>query len=183
MRFNINENSEKQTSLPEQNSTQTGTISLKDFVTDLNNSVADLQKMKEEMQAKMKAQFDSIVKNFFNVVPKMKTITWVQYSPYFNDGDECIFHVRSVSVLNFVPEYFSRYYEDDEGDEETSEHIIVGEYSHFNLDLLSPEEKEACEAVQRFINDNEDLMSDLYGNHVSIQITESGTKVSDYDHD
>lgn len=179
MRFNIDDNSKN---LSTENTTTVNPLSVKEFVNELNDSVADLLKMKEEMKAKMKAQFDSVVKNFFKVVPKMKAITWVQYSPYFNDGDECIFHVRSVSVLNFVPEYFSRYYEDDIS-EDNKEKIVVGDYSNFNEELLSAEELEACKAVQNFISENEDLMYDLYDNHVAIRITESGTEVNDYDHD
>ena len=180
MRFNIDDNSDNSTTSPA--TTPAANISVKEFVNELNGSVADLLKMKAEMKAKMKAQFDSTVKNFFKVVPKMKAITWVQYSPYFNDGDECVFHVRSVSVLNFVPEYFSRYYEDDLS-EDNKEKIVVGDYSTFNEDLLSAEELEACKAVQNFINENEDLMYDLYDNHVSVRITENGTEVEGYDHD
>lgn len=179
MRFNIDDNSDN---LNIENNTTASNLSVKEFVTDLNSSVIELLKMKEEMQAKMKAQLDATVKNFFKVVPKMKAITWVQYSPYFNDGDECIFHVRSVSVLNFVPQYVSRYYADDLDDDD-NESIIIDDCSNFNDNLLSAEEIEACTAMQNFISNNEDLMYDLYGNHVSIRITENGAEVSDYDHD
>lgn len=179
MRFNIDDNSKNPDT---ETTTAVANLSLKEFVTDLNNSVVELLKMKEEMQAKMKAQLDTTVKNFFKVVPKMKAITWVQYSPYFNDGDECIFHVRGVSVLNFVPDYFSRHYEDDLSDD-NNEAIVVGDYSTFNEELLSADELEACKAVQNFISDNEDLMYELYGNHVSVRITANGTEVDDYDHD
>lgn len=179
MRFNIEDTSKNSDS---QNTTQSTNLSVKQFVTDLNDSAAELLTMKQEMQAKMKAQLVHIVKNFFNVVPKMKAITWVQYSPYFNDGDECIFHVRSVSVLNFEPEYFSRYYEDDLS-QENKEAIVVGEYSNFNEQLLSAEELKACKAVQDFISNNEDLMHDLYDNHASVILTANGAKVDEYDHD
>lgn len=179
MRFNIDDNSEN---LNIEKNTTASNLSVKEFVTDLNSSVIELLKMKEEMQAKMKAQLDATVKNFFKVVPKMKAITWVQYSPYFNDGDECIFHVRSVSVLNFVPKYFSRYYQDDLA-EDNRHTIILSDYDNVNEDLLSAEEIEACTAIQNFISNNEDFMYDLYGNHVSIRITENGAEVSDYDHD
>lgn len=197
MRFNIDDNPEKPTTTISSLSPQNTVPSVDTFVTNLNNSVAELQKMKEEMQAKMKAQFDVIVKDFFKIVPKMKAIAWTQYSPYFNDGDECIFSVQEVSVLSFVPEYVSYDYDeedededyDDEDDNETKDketkpaRIIVSDYNDSNVDLLTAKELEACNAVREFISQNEDLMHDLYGNHVGVIVTENGTEVQDYEHD
>lgn len=198
MRFNIDDDSEKSTTSPLNTATQNSTLTVEDFVTNLNNSVSDLQKMKEEMQAKMKAQFDIIVKDFFKIVPKMKSIAWAQYSPYFNDGDECVFSVEDVSVLSFVPSYVCYDYDDEEEDdydfdddedkkEEVSEEkdprIIVSDYNHSNQNLLTAKELEACNAVREFISQNEDLMLDLYGNHVGVIVTENGSQVSNYEHD
>lgn len=195
MRFNIDDDSQKPTEKTTVFSTQESTLSVDDFINNLNNSVTELEKMKEEMQAKMKAQFDVIVKDFFKIVPKMKAIAWAQYSPYFNDGDECVFSVNDVSVLSFVPEYVSYDYDDEdeedydeedetENSEEKEPRIIIGDYySNSNEHMVTEKELKACKAVQEFISQNEDLMHDLYGNHVGVIITENGAKVSDYDHD
>lgn len=197
MRFNIDDKPQDPNSTSPSVSIKKSTLTVDDFVTNLNNSVADLEKMKEEMQAKMKAQFDVIVKDFFTIVPKMKAIAWAQYSPHFNDGDECVFSVNDVSVLSFVPDYVSYEYDEEDEDEdyddedentesedtENAPRIIIGDYSDNNADMLTAKELEACNAVREFISQNEDLMYDLYGNHVGVIITENGAEVSNYEHD
>lgn len=200
MRFNIDENSD--TSTPQNTPTTTldNTASLESFVKNLNDSVTEMEKMKAEMQKRMQDQFSVLTKHFFTLVPKIKAIAWNQYSPYFNDGDECTFSVHEVYVLSFVPESVDSldddyddeddYDEDDEDSEkpvetpeEKANRIIIGDYSNSNHELLTPKELSACHAVRQFISNNEDLMHDLYDNHSTIILTASGAQVSDYDHD
>ena len=37
-------------------------------------------------------------KDFFASTPGVKSVFWDQYTPYFNDGDECVFHVHEMHV-------------------------------------------------------------------------------------
>lgn len=55
-------------------------------------------KIKEEMRQRLKAEGISIVtrelEKFFDAVPQCIALRWRQYTPFFNDGDPCVFSVN-----------------------------------------------------------------------------------------
>lgn len=164
MRFNIDEN---------QPSTQPA-ITIENLIDNLNK----ISILQQEMKAKVQREFEIATEAVFTLVPQIKSINWLQYSPYFNDGDECVFNIRAVSFLSFISENAD--YEHDSID---SEDIIFAEYNSANLDKLLPEQLKVLQVVNDFIYANTDLMHDLYDNHVSVQITQEDTIVNEYDHD
>lgn len=38
------------------------------------------------------------LKEFFAMYPEVKKIRWTQYTPFFNDGDPCVFGIRELEV-------------------------------------------------------------------------------------
>jgi len=40
--------------------------------------------------------FHRAIRSFFDSAPSIKAIWWNQYTPYFNDGEECVFEVNEV---------------------------------------------------------------------------------------
>src|ERR1700742_4531811 len=65
---------------------------LKVKVNELNRQV------REESKTLLNEGFTEIFANY----PKLISFSWNQYTPYFNDGDECIF---SVNVDSLIPEF------------------------------------------------------------------------------
>ncbi len=53
---------------------------------------------------------------FFNQCPRVESIVWVQYAPYFNDGNPCIFSVDEPEAYAFK-ELDSDEEDDDEDDD------------------------------------------------------------------
>ena len=51
--------------------------------------------LQKEFQTTAQALFKETTKEFFDQNPLVNAIVWTQYTPYFNDGDTCEFHVRS----------------------------------------------------------------------------------------
>lgn len=79
---------------------------------------AKIEAMRKAHMAELQKDFNEIIKLFFDECPKVQAIIWSQYTPYFNDGDECVF---GVNEPNFVTKNFDRddllnpyEYEDDE---------------------------------------------------------------------
>ena len=79
---------------------------------------AKIEQMRKDHMATLQADFNDIIKLFFDECPKIQAVIWSQYTPYFNDGDECIFGVNDPC---FVTKNFDREslenpyeYEDDE---------------------------------------------------------------------
>jgi hypothetical protein len=112
-------------------------------------------------------------KEIFSAYPKLASVGWTQYSPHFNDGDECTFraNVDSYSIyLNGVnPDYGSDYSDEDEGEEELPAELF----------------EEIADEVSEFLSgfEDEDFAS-LYGNHVRVTVRRDGkTDIDEYDHD
>lgn len=159
------------------------------FVSNMNESAKKIQKMKEEVQKLAQDEFKKSMKEIFVLIPSLKAIAWTQYSPHFNDGDECVFSVNSVAALSFIPtrtaydyeEMLQEMDEDDEGIDENA--YAISDYSSFNEKALNKNELAAIKNVLNFIESNDELMQDLYGNHVEVIFSQDDLQVNDYDHD
>lgn len=71
--------------------------------TDVANIAEQMQKVTEEferiratMTSRYQQVFYDVVKQLFSKHPYLKVIQWSQYTPYFNDGDECVFGVQEI---------------------------------------------------------------------------------------
>lgn len=73
---------------------------------ELNSQIAELNKQRREILA---GEFKKIFTLFFETFPQVKGITWTQYTPYFNDGEECIFRVGETYFLSVTPSRRFRY--------------------------------------------------------------------------
>jgi hypothetical protein len=110
------------------------------------------------------------MKDIFERHPKLQSVSWRQYTPYFNDGDECVFHTHidtySLNVNGCCPDY---------GDDEYEE----------GQELTKPEHDEIADEVCDFLNqiDDEDFKH-IYGDHVRVTLHRDGTSETDeYSHD
>jgi hypothetical protein len=50
----------------------------------------------EEARAMVRDVFKQGATALFEAHPALESFGWTQYTPYFNDGDECVFGARSV---------------------------------------------------------------------------------------
>ena len=63
----------------------------------LNKERQDLQ---TKYQTKMQEHLKGLTKVFFKDNPQVTAFVWTQYTPYFNDGEECTFSRNEISVTN-----------------------------------------------------------------------------------
>ncbi len=86
-----------------------------DRLESLGQRVADLnEERKTLVREALKEGFDAV----FEAFPEVKSISWTQYAPYFNDGDACVFHVHDYNINLFKDhndEDDDDYYDDDYG--------------------------------------------------------------------
>jgi hypothetical protein len=147
------------------------------------------EQMKEsEAEARRKCQ--EILKNgFFHIFanfPEIKAISWTQYTPYFNDGEECVFSVGdfSVSLVDVS-------IEDGEGMSHFDD--SAGWYSSWGAKYAADQgqlERDVADRLQkatRFLRDNFSnhfLMKGTFGDHVSVIARPDGNfQVMEYDHE
>lgn len=176
---------------------------------------AEIDALKKAHMKELQSSFNEIIKLFFEECPKVQAVVWSQYTPYFNDGDECVF---SINDPHFIVDGFDvddlkdpYEYEDDDvcktldyvGYQTLEENII-----HYKNELAKPHasdwakgyypkyiaqvEKQIEEfpgysdkisAFVKLLNGNQDVLQEVYGDHVAIYLTPEKVIVEEYSHD
>jgi hypothetical protein len=141
-------------------------------------------------------EFKGWFAEFFRLYPFVTQVRWVQYTPYFNDGEPCEFGVHdpelelSASFLEKhkelsvgAPDYRNIFDEDedDEGNE-----IIPRFMSTYSFDKEDgkkyPELNDAVKAI-RDLFEAEDILKHVFGEHAIVNATPERINYEEYDHD
>ena len=118
---------------------------------------------KRELVEELRKQFPALFAEVFNKSKCIESIGWTQYTPYFNDGEECVFSANTDWLNVNGEDYYDR--DDIEGWDESEEAIIK-------------------EIKTLLGNIPEDFLKELFGDHAQIIIKKSGEiVVTEYDHD
>ena len=80
---------------------------------------AKLEEMRKAHMKELQGEFKDIIKLFFEECPKIQAVVWSQYTPYFNDGDECVFSINDPCFVteNFDSNDLQNPYEYEDSDE------------------------------------------------------------------
>jgi hypothetical protein len=115
-------------------------------------------KLRKEGEAAVKDAFKDIFERF----PELEMIWWTQYTPYFNDGDTCVFGVHDFYCV--FPDPANPEWEVD--------------YSDYDNDTWSlksskdPRKKEIGKAVEELKNElPKDVMLSVFDDHVKVVAT------------
>ncbi|MFI7641887.1 hypothetical protein [Nonomuraea sp. NPDC049400] len=147
------------------------------------------QKPLEELQPLLQALLDD---------PSIVSFGWHQYTPYFNDGDECVFGVGSLWVRTTQ----NRQVEDVDELEEYLYELEVGENpslgqrrriwnsetrTYRELPYEGPDEAryDRCLALSNAIGGGhfDDVLLEAFGDHAAVEITPYAIRVTGYEHD
>jgi hypothetical protein len=160
---------------------------------------------KQSLVEQLRKEFPVMFKELFEQSEIIKSISWTQYSPYFNDGDECTFsaHTDELDVNGEYcddVEFLSPY---NYGKLVTEEDVINNGLLAEKADrswykdrqigqdglLINPNynEKESNiydQFVEILNSIPDEFLEDLFGNHSQVTINSDGTiSVDGYDHD
>jgi hypothetical protein len=156
------------------------------------------EQKKADLVEELRKEFPELLKSLFDTSDWIHSVGWTQYTPYFNDGDECTFQVNLDLDYGFIING-----EEDFINNSTFCSYPVRKYAdgvqvyedwlkRYPEDKINPdtiqEDLEKLAEVRAF---NEVLMSipddfylDLFGNHVKVEIDRTGKiSVESYDHD
>ena len=114
----------------------------------------------------MQVAFNGEVKQLFEKFPRLNSFSWTQYTPYFNDGDTCVFRVHTDDPdINGIEGY------------EISK--AWGKYTDSNPELIPLKE-----AVEEFLASvPQESFLDLFGDHAQVTVTRKGVTTDEYSHD
>ena len=154
----------------------------------LREKNSELFKIKSEILNISSDIFEDFYKHIFDKYPTLDSFGWSQYTPYFNDGDTCIFSANT-DYISINGEYV------DEAN--WSQETKVIDWGTWNKDTRKYEGRveednddydpiltEASNEIVDFLGqfDNDFYLS-KFGDHAEITVTKDGVDISDYDHD
>ena len=120
----------------------------------------------EKANAIVKEAFLEASNEVFNKYPNIESFSWTQYTPYFNDGDECTFSAQTeYPQLTFT-----------DGTE------VDINYGGGDADAKVVAKEIA--AVKTFLAQfDESDYEEMFGDHILVVVSRKGAKIKGYDHD
>lgn len=146
-------------------------------------SLTELSGKTEELKAQMKTLAMKAVKpalkeafvELKTAVPSLIGVRWRQYTPHFNDGDECIFRVNEP--------YFQLDTPDTKPEDSDYEDGFYGIWLLENKKLTTAKTVKVFEKFESTLNGIEEMLKLSLGDHAMVTVTESGIEVEEYEHD
>lgn len=144
----------------------------------INAELQAFNAKKQELVETLRTEFPAILAPLFEKSKLIDSISWTQYTPYFNDGDECTFGVNKDEPdvnghqvyddeLNFLNEQIGSYQKRQPNPDYNAEEAAI--YEDF------------CSALASI---PDDFYRDLFGDHVRVTVHRAGRiEVEEYDHD
>jgi hypothetical protein len=145
------------------------------IITDLARFEVQVKTLKSETAAQLKMIMAEMFQSFFAAFPDVKTIHWTQYTPYFNDGDECTFRLDSVEFS------YQEYGGIEDGEFDEGDSFGVSKYS--NRHELPTELYQSCIAIEDVLKSMSEDLKDMLDNHVKVFVTARGIDVEEYEHE
>lgn len=161
----------------------------KQLLASIVESKAEIKRIKTELNKKLKDYFHGMAKELFQAYPELKSFGWTQYTPFFNDGEPCVFSSNhDYPTINGNDEN-SGNNEQEEGvidivsDSEETRCDSSTDWKYVPNETYNPYYGEIVTTLKEFLNlFDDDDMKGLFDNHVTVTITEEGSFTEEYDH-
>jgi hypothetical protein len=146
--------------------------------------LAAFEEKKKAFVEELRKEFPTMFKEVFDKSEKIQSFGWVQYTPFFNDGDTCEFDVHcDEPYINGDIVYDCDWYD------WRVKYYLKGDKDYVNLLIDNPNlDVELHKIIDEFkdvINSiPEDFLQELFGDHALVIIHRDGNvEVEEYDHD
>ena len=121
----------------------------------------------------------------FDAHPLLESVTWRQFTPYFNDGDECVFDVHRDN-FDVVYDGGSEFELDSWTSKESFEKYFDAEDAKVPTYALYKELFDGCSSALNLFDDDE--LQVIFGDHISVTILRNSagevvSEMSVLDHD
>ncbi len=170
----------------------------------LNILVEKIADLKKAMRDQGKAALQEAFQEFFAKHPEASAIVWTQYTPYFNDGDACIFRLGGLElkvnveamaedVQKLLDNHSEEYGHEEDCAANLLSHFPVSEKSKWNTVTKANAHRDLTASEQSLADDFDSLKSSLgsveqvlevvLGDHCLVTATPDGFEVTEYDHE
>jgi len=171
-----------------------------ELLDNIKEKLQEIQKQKDELTKQLRKDFAPMLKPLFEKSNgRINSFGWIQYTPYFNDGDECIFSVNIdldygirvngetlddsdffTSSLYSLEKYLKKDGSYEKWIERYPEDALDLEKSKEELELygILLDFKEILESI------DDSFFKDLFGDHVEVTVFSDGKiETEEYEHD
>jgi hypothetical protein len=127
------------------------------------------------------------MENLFKDYPALGAIIWTQYTPYFNDGSECLFTVYNDYPL-VIPAEEAEGIDFTTGENDLNRQLYEKHdkevYCYEMPSCRSKNRKPEHDAIADFFErlDSDDYFH-LFGDHARIVVTKDGLIIEEYEHE
>lgn len=163
-----------------------------------NNALEKLEQELDTIHKQIRAVGEKslleITNEFFKLNPGITAVYWKQYTPWFNDGDQCVFNVYDLECTNagnlelFLQnkdKYLGRH-------PKTWWNDTMSDLSNFwDKDMIKImkeqggyDETSCAELKKIFLPPRmNDILLSIFGDHVTVVITREGVKTMECEHE
>lgn len=174
-------------------------------------TIGEIKATQAQLREKLRTEGKDLLKPefaaFFEANPRVEAVRWTQYTPYFNDGEACVFSVNDFEVRLGEPAgSVSDDAEEDDEDGEWLDHWAltresvcvqrgtkeqpgwngkmqtVPNYVDVPKKPIGRDIAEALGKLEDAVND-EDVMQAVFGDHVQVTATRDGFTTEEYSHE
>ena len=137
-----------------------------------DNSRAKIKEISDALSAECRKQFSEISQELFSNYPKLESFAWTQYTPYFNDGEECVFSAHK--------DYLEFFWDGKEYENVGNFLLNHEEYSkEYPADAIP-----VFEAVLGLMSAIPgESLKEIFGDHCRVVVSRSGAEAEEYSHD
>ena len=182
--------------------------SIQQIKSNLNEIQKQIEKLEKQANKERSKLITEGFKQIFKKHPELKSFSWTQYTPYFNDGDECVFSANTdyISINGSEQEesvHEMRRFLDTLHDPQKEINRIIKRIEEckankYSYDYLESEIKaiqngsieetrnklSILEDIHQILSsiDNDSYRS-IFGDHVKVTVTKDGWSNETYEHD
>jgi len=161
------------------------------------STIAEMKQRYDQMKAELKSEGQRLLhKNFSEFLrkyPEVECIKWAQYTPYFNDGEACVFR-RHDFLASLTDSDNKDNYECDisvlaQSDIQDPSNVEKAKRWDFwpSLRELTSRERQLIEDYRALKTEvgclPDEVYLDIFGDHVQVTATSTGFTVEEYEHD
>jgi hypothetical protein len=175
-----------------------------EFVKKMKSLNKEVQDIRTKMVNEAKNSFKEIVKEIFNNHPSLESFAWVQYTPYFNDGDACEFSAYTDSIyindeddttdINGMRRFVEEVLDKENTIQRLNSEMIRTNYKEYyqyrikeiesaNLDDLKVQLNMVKDITDVLTSMDDDTLQEVFGDHVKVVVTRDGIEIEEYEHD
>lgn len=157
----------------------------------------EMKRLRDEARKKVKNFFIKGMNKIFDTYPEVKNVSWTQYTPYFNDGEECVFRAHTeyfyVNGADSYGDTIWGYHDDDFEGEPVLKSDELDYDWHTNAGTgkrekvyKHPESRslKIHNAIKGFLEQlDDDDYKTMFGDHAMVVVSKDKVTVEEYEHD